>query len=571
MAIQVLPEDIVQKIAAGEVIERPSSVVRELIENSLDAGATRIDVRIVGAGLHEILVADNGQGIPKHEVELAFQRHATSKISSVEDLEAIRTLGFRGEALASIASVSDVLLRTCHAGETTGTSARFAFGRKRAIRPDALAAGTIVRSRDLFANVPARRKFLRKPSTESQHVVDVVSRYAMAHPRVAFSLEVEGNSKLQTLGGSLLDAIRRARGPEIGDSLLPLESQQHYVRVTGYVSPPNLHRSSSRYIDIFVNGRWVQDRLLHRAILEAYRSLLPSGRYPMAIVILDLPPDRLDVNVHPAKSEVRFADPNLVFQAVFRAVRATVGDRAIVPRASGLPTKAADGEDARARHDALFSFPVDRRPVTTTGAHLETETKVTPRTSLPPLRVVGQVQQTYIVAEGPDGLYLVDQHAAHERILFERFLQQRSAGEQLSQGLVSTLPVRVGTDLCAKLPQLLPRLLELGFELEPFGDDVVAVRAIPAILAQRGGSVEQALVDVMDCLADGTEDRWLEHSVVRLVCHAAVRAGDTLDIPTMRDILRELEQTSSPRTCPHGRPTMVYFSADQVAREFGRR
>ncbi|MGQ9552793.1 MAG: DNA mismatch repair endonuclease MutL [Anaerolineae bacterium] len=568
MPIQILPQEVVQKIAAGEVIERPASVVKELIENALDAGATEISVQISDGGLSEIRVADNGCGIPRSEIELAFTSHATSKMSSLEDLDRLSTLGFRGEALASIAVVADVSLTTCHKTEQVGTKAHFVFGKKRQVLQEARGTGTTVSVRDLFANVPARRKFLRKPTTEGQSVISLVSRYAIAHSQVSFRLQADGRQVLQTVGSDLLDAIRRVQGPEIGDALLPFDFSEAGLRAYGYASPPSLHRAAARYVDIFVNGRWIQDRLLSRAVAEAYRSLLPSGRFPVVYLLMEVPPAKLDVNVHPAKSEVRFAEPERVFQIAFRAVRSAISDSSLVP--SLVPIEAGSGSGTgQQSQQAIFHLgSLVPQPSALAQPAITRPSSIS---ALPPLRAVGQIQQTYIVAEGPDGLYLIDQHAAHERVLFERFLQERSSGPAIVQGLIPPLPVSLGATRCSQLAKVSAKLQELGFDIEPFGPDVVLARSVPAMLAQRGAPLESALLDVFDSLANGDEDRWLEHTLVRLVCHSAIRAGETLDLAQMREILRALENTGTPRTCPHGRPTMLYLSASQVEREFRRR
>ena len=578
MSIHLLPDDVVEKIAAGEVIERPASVARELIENSLDAGASHIRVRIVNGGLSEIQVSDDGCGIPYHEVSLAFQRHATSKLAAFEDLSNLRTLGFRGEALASIAAVADVTLATRFQDEPVGSTARYRFGESESLRAEAVAAGTTVTVRDLFANLPARRKFLRKPSTEGQQVATVVARYAIAHPEIAFSMHVDGRLALQTLGSDLLDALRRTHGPETADVMLPFEDADSGLRIFGFAGPPSLHRSSSRQVDIFVNGRWVQDRVLARAIAEAYRGLLPTGRFPVIVLLAEIPPDRVDVNVHPAKAEVRFADPDKVFQVAYRAVHTVISDPALVPVIAGLEAGAfvpwrlggaeASADSAQFPQHALYS---QAGPDAAAAAGRDGPPVALAAGALPPLRVVGQVQQTYIVAEGPDGLYLVDQHAAHERVLFERFLAERQAGQSQSQALLAPITVGLGASRCLSLQRHQARLRELGFEAEPFGNDVALLRAVPAILADRPASLERAFIEVLDAVAAADTDRWLEHSLVRLVCHSAVRAGETLDYAQMREILRALEATKSPRTCPHGRPTMLYLSSNMVAREFRRR
>ncbi|MHB0879240.1 MAG: DNA mismatch repair endonuclease MutL, partial [Anaerolineae bacterium] len=510
MAIRVLSAAVVQKIAAGEVIERPASVARELIENSLDAGARHVRVAIVEGGMREISVGDDGVGIARDEVELAFARHATSKLESLADLDHLRTLGFRGEALYSIASVAEVTLTTCHQGESVGTTAVYAFGERRELRGDAVSPGTTIVVRDLFADLPARRKFVRRPETEAQQVVATVSRYALAHADVSFTLTVDRREVLHTLGGDLLDAIRRVHGPEIGDSLLPAAQDGDAMSAHGFVSPPSLHRAAARHIDIFVNGRAIQDRALNRAVVEAYRGLLPAGRYPIAVILLDVAPDRLDVNVHPAKSEVRFAEPDKAFQVVYRAVREAVTQGDLVPSLS-VGMSQLDPSAQWSARQALIE--PTRSSAGTLPASLEqgaqpaaTRIAAADDRSLPLLRPIGQIRQTYIVAEGPDGLYLVDQHAAHERVLFERFMRERTAGISASQPLLTPLPLAIGAQRAAALPRLQERLKQFGIELEPFGPETALLRALPAFLAQRGVPVEPAVLDINDSLAGGDEE-----------------------------------------------------------------
>jgi DNA mismatch repair protein MutL len=559
----------VEKIAAGEVIERPASVVKELIENSLDSGASRIEVHVAGGGLSEITVQDDGGGIPAAEVEVAFRRHATSKLLSFDDLSRLRTLGFRGEALASISAVSEVTLTTRYHQEEAGSRVLVRFGEPPQRHPEPHGSGTVVTVRNLFANVPARRRFLRSPTTETQQVVSLVSRYAVAHPRVAFALSVDGREILRTVGGGLLDAIRRVYGPEVGDALVPFDRREDGLRVQGYAGPPSLHRSSARYLDTFVNGRLVQDRLLTRAVMEAYRDLLPSRRYPVVILLLECDSDQVDVNVHPAKAEVRFANPDRVFAVCHRVLRDAVADPTIVPSIGGAFPQDEAGLESR---QALLQLVPAARQDVEPEWNAEGPDSLPPASlsSLPPLRPVGQIQLTYIVAEGPDGLYLIDQHAAHERILYEQFMARRAREGSATQTLISPITVELGPERGSRLDGLLPRLQEMGFSAEPFGPGALILRGIPSMLAERGGSVEDALLDLLDSLSHGDEERWLEHSLVRLVCHSAIRAGERLEYAEMRQILRDLEATSSPRTCPHGRPTMLYLSSTQVEREFRR-
>ena len=555
--INILPPEVVEKIAAGEVIERPASVVKELIENALDAGARRIEVRVRAAGLAEITVSDDGTGISAGEVPLALKRHATSKIHGLEDLQSLSTLGFRGEALAAIAAVATISLVTRARGEDVATSITAENGNIGIPEPASRDYGTTVRVMGLFSAIPARRKFLRHPATENKHIVATVAAYALAHHNVGFSLWIDDRLILQTYGAGLQDAARRILGPEVADELLPLSAAGEGMELSGFLSPPHLHRASGREIEFLVNGRRVEDRVLLRAVMDAYRAILPAGRYPIVVLLLRLRADLLDVNVHPAKAQVRYSCPDAVYGLVYNAARQALS-RASPPKAEFRPQPRLEFQSLGAGAPVQAGMPL--LPRADGSLH-----------SLPPLRTVGQIHSTYIVAEGPDGLYLVDQHAAHERILYERFLREREAGSPARQALLAPIPIRVGAQRALALPELAPKLAELGFALEPFGPETVLLREVPALLAERPAAIEEAFLDALDALSGPQQEHWLERTLVRLVCHAAIRAGDVLDLPRMRQLLEELERTEKPRTCPHGRPTMLYWSADQVQLQFRRR
>jgi DNA mismatch repair protein MutL len=570
MTIRVLSPEVAAKIAAGEVVERPASVVKELVENALDAEAHAIHVETLEGGRRLIRVVDDGCGIPPGDLELAFARHATSKLSEIEDLERIRTLGFRGEALASIAAVSQVTLASQPSDEQLGALIRLEGGvivhREGRGHPP----GTAVTVENLFYNTPARRKFLRTAATERRHITTLVTRYAMAYPEVRFALIHDGRPAFQSTGrGDLREVCIEAYGLEVARELLSVTADgEGMVKVSGLVSPPAVHRASRDQLSFFVNRRWVQDRMLAYALEEAYHTLLPSGRHPIAVVALTMDPAQVDVNVHPAKSEVRFRDTNPVFRAVQRAVRATLTSGAPIPGVR-LGTQAGVRSMDAQRWEAI-------RRAELGGMHQLS--LVPPRFEeaaehqrLPPLRVVGQIGQAYIIAEGPGGMYLIDQHAAHERVLYEQLRAQHEGSAVVSQNLLSPQAVELTAEQQATLGEHGGQLDELGFDLEPFGGRTVLIRALPVLLRQ--SDPVQALVGILDDLAAESDPlaRDVEDRLIATVCkRAAIKAGQTLSVEEMRALIHQLEQTAMPRTCPHGRPTMIHLSQAQLEREFGR-
>lgn len=574
MTISVLPADVAAKIAAGEVIERPASAVKELIENAIDAEARRIDVEIESGGLRLIRVRDDGHGLAPDELSLAFLRHATSKLRRPEDLAAVTTLGFRGEALPSIAAAAGVEFASRPAGTEAGARLRLAEGRIVEQAAYAGARGTIAAIYDLFERQPARRKFLRAPAAEAAQVATLLGHYAIAYPEVAFSLTSEGRRSLSTPGsGDRREAVARVLGAETAAALLelnPADEREEGVNVAGLVSPPLLTRANRSAMTFFVNRRWIQGRRLLYAVEEAYESLLMSGRHPLAVVDLRLPPSEVDVNVHPTKSEVRFLQERRVFAAVNRAVRRALSDLAPPPQFGGfapLPSPASPASDR-----------VQPLPLWRALGQIEGHDRPLPPAPLPPLerpalpilRVVGQTGSLYVVTEGPDGMYLVDQHAAHERVLYEQILAQRSERGVEQQGLLAPASVELTPAQDAALTLNVEALREHGFELEPFGAGACLLRAVPAMLA--GKDPNQTLAALLDELTEGADPEGRRTQVaMTLACHAAVRAGKTMSMEEMRELLRLLEACELPRTCPHGRPTMVHLSASALEREFRRR
>jgi DNA mismatch repair protein MutL len=591
MPIKVLPAEVSAKIAAGEVVERPASVIKELVENAIDAGATEIKVEMRQGGIRLMRVMDNGCGIPCDEVELAFARHSTSKLESASDLARVSTLGFRGEALASIAAVARVTLISRTAQESVGTQVKVENGAIVGREGKGCPQGTIVTVENLFYNIPARRKFLRREVTEAGHISQLVSRYALAYPELRFSLLTDGRLAFQSTGsGKLYDVLVKVYGLEAAQQMLPVESgsgepraegSQTDIRVHGYISSPSLHRSNRQYLTFFVNRRWVQDRSLSYAASEAYHTLLPTGRYPIVVLNVNLDPAEVDVNVHPTKREVRFRRGNEVFAAVQKAVRRVLTESSPLPTVASRPHPVgppAEGPSLWGQPRRLTGVGGERRPLGQLAMEVQRTaedalpTTVTPqlRPRLPMLRVLGQLGQTYIIAEGPGGMYLIDQHAAHERVLYERFTAECDRMAVASQQLLTPLPLELTPRQYATVAEHLEALTELGFEIEPFGGETYLLRAVPAALER--GDIGQAVAEILDDLAEeGIGETREEKALISVVCHSAVRAGQTLSMEEMRDLVRQLEETSLPHTCPHGRPTMIHLSAEQLAREFGRR
>jgi len=563
MRIKILASDVVSKIAAGEVVERPASVVKELIENSLDAGASQVAVEARGGGVALIRAIDNGSGIAADDVELAFQRHATSKLSAIADLDAISSLGFRGEALPSIAAVAEVEVLTRTAQEVAGTHLRLRGGVVIESSKKGCPQGTSVTVRNLFRAVPARLKFLKSTATESGHISNLVSQYSLAFPGVRFSLIMDGRMALQTPGsGELRDALVKVYGLEAAEAMIAVKGEGQMPGVSGFVSPPTLSRSSRSYLSFFVNRRWVQSRLLSRAVVDAYQGLLMVGRHPIAVLNIYLPGEEVDVNVHPTKTEVRFRHEHGLFAAVQKAVRAALVEQTPVPLVR-----------SESRPAAIPFFPQGREALAEKGEPVEAplfaQGGASSGLGLPILRVMGQVASTYIIAEGPDGLYLIDQHAAHERILFEQVRAQRAKREVEAQGLLQPLTIEVTPRQEEMLKAGGEVLAAYGFAIEPFGQRTYLLRAVPAVL--KGEKVAEALMEVLDSLGgEGDPKGWEEKVALSLACHSAVRAGQVLNQEEMRQLVRQLEQTELPRTCPHGRPTMIRFSSSQLEREFGR-
>jgi DNA mismatch repair protein MutL len=547
-AIRVLPPEVADAIAAGEVVERPASVVKELVENSLDAGARRVTVEIRGAGRTLLRVADDGPGIPEGELALAFRRHATSKLSALADLEAVASLGFRGEALASIAAVADVECRS------SGRRIRLRAGRVLEEGAAPPAPGTVTEVRDLFANTPARLKFLKTDPTENATALAAVMRYALLFSEVRFEAMVEGRRVLSTPGdGAARRALAAIHGETVAAEMLEVSASG----VRGFISQPRLSRGSRDGLLLAVNRRPVTSRSLVYAIEECYLGRLERGRYPLAVLDLSVDAGSLDVNVHPAKREVRFREERAVFATVQRAVRTALeGAGAYELRLPAAP------EPGRLPISPRLGRPVyvESSPGNGDGKAAAVEGG--------PLRPLGQVQDGYLVAEGPEGLVLVDQHAAHERVLYNRYLARLQAGTSVSQPFLLPEVMELEPGLVAAAIENRTRLAQAGFEVEQFGPRALRLSAAPAEMP--AGRAADALRELLEVLADGRPDGQLERVAASLACHSAVRFGDQLDPAEQRRLLGELEQAPDSVTCPHGRPTRLLITWPDLKLHFRR-
>ena len=576
MPIKVLPPDLAAKIAAGEVVERPASVVKELVENSIDAGSSQITVEIKVGGVEQIKVIDDGHGIPADEVRVAFQRHATSKIDTQEELDSIATLGFRGEALPSIAAVSHAVITTRQPLNTGGFRLDLLWGEQESSSAQGCPPGTSIEVSNLFGNLPARRKFLRSNSVETSRIQELVSRYALVFPGIRFQLVVDGRISFTSPGNGLgREALLSVYGPQTATAMLGIQEDnvETGYQVEGFVSAPGLSRANRSYMTFFVNRRWVQSRMLSYAVEEAYMGLLQVKRFPIAAINIIIPYEDVDVNYHPSKREVRFREESRVFSTVQRAVRGIlVADSPVPPLASPVET------DYQSATPTSF-FPRSAfggvrigggMPDYSRGLTGELSDPAVPRQPAPPLKVVGQLKLTYIVAEGPDGMFLVDQHAAHERVLFDRICTKKEGQEAQSQPLLEPVSVELTPSQGDILKSNQEELRLYGFQFEPFGISTYLLRAVPAIFSD--GDPEKLLLDVLDMAAfEGLVRQKEDVTAASIACHGAIRAGKSLTEQEMVALLEQLESTPNPHTCPHGRPTMVHFSSIHMEREFGRR
>ena len=661
--IRILPDQVANKIAAGEVVERPASVVKELLENSLDAGATDLRVELDSGGKRLIRIADDGCGMLRDDALLAFERHATSKLRDVKDLLSIATLGFRGEALPSIAAVSRLLLETRSAEETTGTRIEIAGGKMLRCDEAALGGGTVITVRDLFYNVPARKKFLRTEQTELAHIASLATHYSLAHPDKTFRLTSGGSELLHvTPVGTLEERVYQVFGSQVLEDLVeiglrekefllpapsvppsqaiadyrtePEEPASRKFRLTGFFSRPQVQKANRNSIYIFVNGRLIRDRLLMHALSAAYHNLIPPAAYPFALLFLECDPEEVDVNVHPSKTEVRFRHGSFVHDFVRDALRERLMEsrpapsfspaaRVSTPPQAGAhlpysefsqmlenegaapslaPAEPAWGPAAGQGSAPLPEFalrpaagPAPRldfsapplevapgpAPSGKLSRHLDSHGEFPPEAIPPPemslsvlsdLRPLGQIHESFIVAAGRDGLWIIDQHVAHERILFEQVLKQRAAGKVEMQHLLMPLVLQLTPEQQIDYARIADELHASGFETEPFGQRTIAVKAAPAAVG--AADLERVLFEILEIaeteLRGASLDDLRRDICASIACRAAIKINTRLDAAKMEWLLRALAATDCPMSCPHGRPIAMHYSTREILKAFHR-
>src|SRR5215213_908570 len=626
--IRVLADHVANQIAAGEVVERPASVAKELVENSIDAGATRVTIEIEAGGRRLLKVSDDGEGMVRDDAVLAFERHATSKIRETDDLAAIGTLGFRGEALASIASVAKVELTTCIEGANAATRVTIDGGRMRDVKDAAHPRGTTLIVRDLFFNIPARRKFLRSEATETYHLTNLVTHYALAHPEIAFTFVNNGREVVHTAPAKdLRERAYQIFGEEFLKNLLEVDAgddrEPQFVRVTGFVSAPRDRRTSRDSQYLFVNRRFVRDRMIGRALSEAYRSILPHGVYPAALLFIETPLEEVDVNVHPAKTEVRFRRQAAVADGVREAVRAALASASYVPPpeqpqvpeplSEPLMTATAAVSYVTPQPRIEFIAPSlpapspplpqpPRAPSEATGDEIARDIEVMLQSAaqsvpsvksvaLPPLnsaekfareatpeslstniRPLGQLDESFIIATDDEGLLLIDQHVAHERILFDKYRALESERRCDSQQLLVPETFDLTPAQAAVFDDLAAELENYGFELMRLSGRTVAIKATPADLpASEARNMLAELLDTVDAEKKSTARETLRDEIAAsLACHAAIKVNMPLAPEKMRWLIDRLLQTSSPTTCPHGRPVILRLRTRDILKGFHR-
>jgi DNA mismatch repair protein MutL len=607
--IRVLADHVANQIAAGEVVERPASVAKELVENSIDAGSKRITIEIEAGGRRLLKVSDDGEGMVRDDAVLAFERHATSKIRVTEDLAAIGTLGFRGEALASIASVAKVELTTCTEDAKAATRVTIDGGRMRDVKDAAHPRGTTIAVRDLFFNIPARRKFLRSEATETYHLTNLVTHYALAHPEIAFTFVNNGREVVRAAPAKdLRERAYQIFGSEFLDNLLEVNLGDATVaRVTGYVSAPRDRRTSRDSQYLFVNRRFVRDRMLGRALSEGYRSILPYGVYPAALLFIETPLEEVDVNVHPAKTEVRFRRQAAVADVVREAVRAALASASYVPppeppkipEPTMTATAAVSSIPPQPRIEFVPPPPPPRVPIEPSGEEiardlevmLQSVTKSVPSAPLPPLnsaeklarevtpeslnaniRPLGQLEESFIIATDDEGLLLIDQHVAHERVLFDKYRALEAERRSESQQLLVPETFDLTPAQAAVFDDLAPELEQYGFELMRLSGRTVAIKAVPADLpSSEARNMLFELLETVDAEKKSSARETVRDEIAAsLACHAAIKVNMPLAPEKMRWLIDRLLQTSSPTTCPHGRPVILRLSMRDILKGFHR-
>jgi DNA mismatch repair protein MutL len=573
--IQILPDHISQTIAAGEVIERPASVVKELLENAIDAGSSEILVELKAGGLQLIRVVDNGEGIDSEDVPVALQRYATSKIKLLEDLYTIQTLGFRGEALPSIASVSHMTITTRVPHSLSGTKVICEGGEIKSISEVGCPIGTEVEVKNIFYNIPVKRKFLKSIRSELRYALNHFVRQSLSHPSISFKLIHEGRMVHEYLKTDFpLVRIEAILGKEIYDHLKRLEFEDGEVRISGFTSLPTISKGNGDGIYLYVNQRFVKDRMIYKAITEAYRHVIPVGKFPIVILFITIPPFALDVNVHPTKTEVKFKDPEKIYQAVSSAIQMVLEEGpSRLEEAVGQAGKSEVLPSERVQSSFSFRESWEPYPSLDSGTKEEGILMVRDGGELPPIHILGQIRGTYILCEEGGNLIFIDQHAAHERILFEKYKKEYETQSMTSERLLVPILIELSVEESFILDSAEEAFQVIGFEIEPVGEKLYAIRSIPSFLGQK--DPKEMVREILDELSflnrEGRGTETIHAILVTLACHSAIRGNFMLRREEMDELVENLTPLNHSTTCPHGRPIFFVFPLDDLKKQFKRK
>ncbi|MHA1311622.1 MAG: DNA mismatch repair endonuclease MutL [Candidatus Helarchaeota archaeon] len=585
--IKILDEKLINQIAAGEVIERPASVVKELIENSIDAKATKIEIIILDGGLKEITVIDNGHGMSKKNAQLAFESHSTSKIRSFDDLMMVRTFGFRGEALASIAVVSNIELKTRTKNSTTGTLITINGGKILKISEIGCPEGTSISVKNLFYNVPVRKKYLKSLNTELGHIIETVSLIAFANPAISFKLTHNGREILNLPGtGKLLDNIARRYGVDVAKNMLKIDFQNDWIKITGYTSNLQEIRASKYYITIIVNNRVIKNPIIMNAILDAYRTLLMRNKYPITILNIIIDPKLVDVNIHPTKKEVRFINEDDIYDVVQIAVKNVLDNIKQVREIKLEPVNKLELSEFKKniRHTDKNTIPTLKHQkkqkllvdnVKITGNYKQKPdliSKPDKTKKLPPMEYIGQLFKTYLLFSDEENFYLIDQHAAHERIRLEQLLKANSSKPIRTQKLISPIKIDLLPGELIDIKKIIPLLSDYGFEISHFGGTTFIVKGIPIIFKKILTMDEiKDLLDELIHIKGKLSLKDLRNKIVNLLsCKGAIKANTVLSDERAINLVKELSFCQNPFSCCHGRPTIISFSKNEIEKKFKR-
>lgn len=582
--IQILPDQVSQAIAAGEVVERPSSAVKELIENAIDAGSSEITVELKAGGLQLIRVLDNGEGIDPQDLPIALQRYATSKLKGIEDLYAIQTLGFRGEALPSIASVAQLMIKTRIPGAVSGTKIICEGGEIKGISEVGCPIGTEIEVRNIFYNIPVKRKFLKSIRSELRHCLNHFLNLSLSHPAISFKFLHDDRLLYHFLRTESRPVrVKAILGKEVYDHLETFEMEDREIKISGLASLPSFSKGHPDGIFIYVNRRFVKDRVVYKAITEAYRHTLPTGKFPVSVLFITLPPYAVDVNVHPTKAEVKFKEPERVYQAVFTALRSVLGD---VHAPSAAEAKGHPENEGRSGPDGWVqpSFTIREPSPSYFPSTAGVEERGMIRSdrgdqTLPgpprkrPVSVLGQVRETYILCESDGDLLFIDQHAAHERLLFEKYKKEYEAGAVAVEKFLLPVPLELSAGESLTLSLYLEEFQTMGFEIDPIGEKVYAIRSVPVWADQKDskGVIREMLSDVLLLKKEDKGIRTTDAVLVTLSCHSALRANSILRREEMEELVDTLYPFDLSATCPHGRPIFFQYPLDDLHKKFKRK